>query len=190
MNDLSLHIMDIVENSVSASATEIFIEIQACERKNQLKISICDNGIGMDDDQIMLVQDPFFTTKNFRPKKVGLGIPLFKQSVEMCDGSFSIFSKKGESTCINAVYRFDHIDRMPLGNLADTFSSQIFGHADLDFIISLCRQFRDGSREEFDFDTREIKKELGDIPITYPDVMLFIRQVIEEGIKKIELEEI
>ena len=190
MLDLSLHIMDIVENSVSAQATAIRIMIEIIVFQNELRIGIADNGLGMEEDMIRLVQDPFYTSKSQRKKKVGLGIPLFKQSVEMCNGKFSLKSLPGKGTNIEAVYQYDHIDRLPLGNLADTFSSLIIGHPEVDFDLHLQRKMLTGSRKKFHFSTREVKNELGDIPLTYPDVISFIQQHIKEGIKKIELEEI
>lgn len=190
MFDLSLNIIDIVENSVSAKATEIRIMIEIIVFQNRLRINIRDNGIGMEENMIKTVQDPFYTTKSHRPRKVGLGIPFFKQSVEMCNGVFSLKSENGKGTEIDAVYQYDHIDRMPLGNLADTFCNLVIGHAEIDFELELKRVFLQGRRESFHFSSKEIKQELGEIPITYPDVIMYIRQTLEEGIKKIELEEI
>ncbi len=190
MTDLSLHIMDIIENSVSAKATEIHVSIEVIVAENKLRINIRDNGIGLDEEWIEMVQDPFYTTKTHRAKKVGLGLPLFKQSVEMSGGTFLMKSKLNKGTEIEAVYKLDHIDRMPLGNLQDTFTSLIIGHSEIDFDLKLRRLFLDESNKKFHFSTRQVKKELGDIPLSYPDVMLYIQKTLEEGIKKIELEEI
>lgn len=190
MLDISLNIIDIIENSVSAKATEIEVLIEMQVMGNRIRVNIKDNGIGMDEELVKTVQDPFYTTKSHRKKKVGLGIPLFKQNAESCNGSFMLFSKPGEGTEIDAVFQYDHIDRLPLGKLADTFSTVIVGHPDVDFSLDLRRIYLGNKVEEFHFATKEVKNELGDIPITYPDVMMFIQQLIEEGIKKIELEEI
>ncbi|HPR17257.1 MAG TPA: ATP-binding protein [Candidatus Cloacimonadota bacterium] len=190
MLDLSLNIMDIIENSVSAHATEIKILIEMTVSKNRLRIDIKDNGIGMDEKMVDTVQDPFYTSKIQRVKKVGLGIPLFKQSVEMCNGTFTLRSKKGVGTEIDAVFQYDHIDRMPLGKLADTFCTAILGHPEVDFDLELKRIFLDKKVDYFHFSTREVKAELGDVPITYPDVIMFIQETINENIKKIQLEEI
>jgi signal transduction histidine kinase len=190
MLDLSLNILDIIENSISAKATEISVTIEMIVLKNRLHINIKDNGIGMDAELKKMVQDPFFTTKTHRKKKVGLGIPLFKQTVENCNGKFILQSEIGIGTEIETVFQYDHIDRMPLGKLADTFTSVIIGHPEVDFELNLRRIFLHGENKIFHFSSREVKSELGDIPLSYPDVMMFIQQNIEEGIKKIELEEI
>lgn len=190
MLDLSLNIMDIIENSVSAKATEISILIEMSVLSNRLHINIKDNGKGMDKDLIEMVQNPFYTSKNHRIKKIGLGIPLFKQGVEMCNGSFEMNSEEGSGTEIDVNYQNDHIDRMPLGNLADTFSSAIIGHPEVDFVLELEKTDSDENKEAFHLSTIEVKNELGDVPITYPEVVKFIRQHIKKEIKKIELEEI
>ncbi len=156
---------------------------------NRLRINIQDNGIGMDEDLIEMVQDPFYTSKTQRVKKVGLGIPLFKQSVEMSNGKFLLQSKTGLGTEIDAILTYDHIDRMPLGKLADTFSTVIIGHPEIDFDLELKRVYQNNREDVFSFSTLEVKKELGDVPITYPDVIRYIQQTIENGIKKINLEE-
>lgn len=190
MQDLSQHILDIIENSISAQASEIRISIMLDKPENRLKINIMDNGMGMDEELIMQVQSPFYTSKKNRNRKVGLGIPLFKQNAEMCSGSFSITSEKGLGTRINAVFQYNHIDRMPMGKLADTLLNSIMGHLKVDFIIDLRSAHLDGIENSYNFSTVEVKKEIGNIPLTYPDVYLFIQNNLNEEIKKIKLEEI
>jgi signal transduction histidine kinase len=189
MQDISLHILDIIENSVRAKASLIRIEIVREMMRNKLKFIIEDDGIGMDEDTLKSAQNPFYTSKLERVKKVGLGIPLFKQNAEMCNGKFEMESELGKGTRLLAVFQYDHLDRMPLGNMKDTFVGSIIGHQEIDFKIILRNIGLDGTVDEFIFSTREIKEELGDIPLSYPDVMTFIDQSIEEGIKKIKMEE-
>ena len=189
MQDISLHILDIIENSVRAKASLIKIEIIREMMRNELIFIIEDDGIGMDYNTLEAAQNPFYTSKLERVKKVGLGIPLFKQNAEMCNGRFELESELGKGTKLMAIFQYDHIDRMPLGNMKDTFVGSIIGHPEVDFDIVLKNIELDGTVDEFIFSTREIKKELGDIPLSYPDVMTFIDQLMEEGIKKIKMEE-
>lgn len=189
MQDISLHLLDIIENSVRAKASLINIEVIREVMRNKLEFVIEDNGTGMDEETLRSAQDPFYTSKVEREKKVGLGIPLFKQNAEMCNGHFVLESELGKGTKLVAIFQFDHVDRMPMGNLQDTFVGSIIGHADVDFEIVLKNIKLDNSVEDFTFSTRAIKAELGDIPLTYPDVMTYIDQAIEEGIKKIKMEE-
>ena len=96
MRELSLNVLDIVQNSITAKATLIKIELIEDINNDILKINIFDNGKGMTDEQIKSVTDPFYTTRTTR--KIGLGIPLFKMAAEMSGGSFKIESTVGVGT--------------------------------------------------------------------------------------------
>lgn len=189
MQDISLHLLDIIENSVRAQAKLITIEIVREIMRNKLFFCITDDGTGMDEQTLQDAHNPFYTSKQERTKKVGLGIPLFKQNAEMCNGDFKLESEPGQGTKLTAVFQYDHLDRMPLGNLLDTFVGSVIGHSEVDFEIKLTNKKLSGAADEFVFSTREIKEELGDIPLSYPDVMTYINQMLEEGIKKIKMEE-
>jgi len=189
MKDISLHIMDIIENSIRAGARNVWIELSLIVMRNKLKIIIRDDGRGMDETKLNRIDDPFYTTKEHRSKKVGLGIPLFKQNAEQCNGNFEIKSKLGEGTTLEAVFQYDHLDRMPLGNLKDTFLTAIVGHPETDFHLNLTREYLDGKKLGFKFSTQPIKFELGDIPLVYPDVIQYLDDALTEGIKEINLEE-
>ena len=189
MQDISLHVLDIIENSVRAEAAQVEIMIHADLTKNKLIFKIHDDGSGMDAETLRMAQDPFYTSKSRRKKKVGLGIPLFKQNAEQCGGHFRIESNLGRGTAIEAVFAYDSIDRMPLGNIQDTLLTSLLGHPEVDFELVLKRtSFSDDLN--FNFNTREIKNELGDIPITYPDVINYISETITEGIKNTKMEEV
>ena len=189
MQDISLHLLDIIENSVRAKATLIRIEIKREVMRNELSFIVSDDGKGMDEKILSEAQNPFYTSKLGRIKKVGLGIPLFKQNAEMCNGYFNLESKLGVGTTLTAVFQYDHIDRIPLGNLQDTFVSSIIGHADIDFEIILENKIITGENDVFEFSTIAVKKELDGIPITYPAVISYINDVIKEGIINIKMEE-
>jgi DNA mismatch repair ATPase MutL len=189
MQDLSLHILDIVENSVQAHSTLIEIKIMIDTKKDILTIKLKDNGIGMDKQTIKKAQNPFYTSKTERKKKVGLGIPLFKQNAEHCNGSFQIESTNNKGTEITAVFQYSHIDRMPLGNLKDTFINCIIAHPNIDFNIKLVH--KNDKIQSFDLSTKEIKQILGnEIPLSHPDVYEFLNENLNEGIKKTHMEEL
>lgn len=189
MQDISLHLLDILENSIRAQALNVWIDIMIDESNNLLKIIVKDDGFGMDADTLRAAQDPFYTTKVERKKKVGLGIPLFKENAERCDGSFAIESTVGKGTKITAEFAADHIDRMPLGSIADTILTTILGHENTDLHLNLIKHKNDGNTLKFKFSTVLVKKELGDIPLTYPDVITFLNEMLNEGIKNTEMEE-
>lgn len=178
MEDLSLHILDIVENSIRAKASEVTIEITISTRDRVLEVAIRDNGKGMDDEQARACQDPFFTTK--MDKKIGLGISLFRQSSLEAGGSFSLTSSPGKGTRVSATFQLDHIDRRPLGDIGKTLYLLIASYPQVDFLFTYRK---DG--DSFELNTPEIKDDLGDIPISSPDVLKTLRTMIETGIESI-----
>jgi hypothetical protein len=190
MQDISLHLLDIIENSVRAKAKDITIRVKIDRLENRLKIMIKDDGLGMDEETLKNSQNPFFTTKNDRVKKVGLGIPLFKQNAELSDGSFTITSKKNIGTTIDVDFRLDHIDRMPLGNITDTVLTGILGHPETDFNFTLEMISNEETKEIFVFSTKEIKRELEGVPLAHPEVITFIKNYLNEGITEVYREEI
>jgi anti-sigma regulatory factor (Ser/Thr protein kinase) len=176
MEDLSLHILDIVENSVDAGATKIDIIIKESHAEDLLTLSIRDNGKGMDAETLERVIDPFFTTKTTR--RFGLGIPLLKQSAEECRGSFGIESSPGVGTFITATMQLSHIDRKPLGDTGTTVMVLIAGHPDIDFSLTyLKNSFR------YEFDSKALKDMLSEVPINLPHVLSLIRDEINGAIQ-------
>ncbi len=188
MQDLSLHLLDIIENSVRANARKIKIRVIQDQAMNKLRLIIEDDGRGMDEVTLGMAQDPFYTSKEQREIKVGLGIPLFKQNAELSGGDLSIKSEPGFGTVITADFELDNIDRMPLGNLKDTLLGSIVGHPEVDFSVKLISR-QHGREQSFHFDTAAIKEELGSIPLTYPDVIEYIDQSLLEGIQNTDMED-
>lgn len=178
--ELSMHIIDIVQNSISAGAHLIAVNILDDKEKDIIVIEVKDDGRGMDADLIKRVQDPFYTTKSH--KKVGLGIPLFKQTAEHCDGSFEITSEPAKGTSIRATFKRSHVDLPPMGNLKDTILTLVVGEPSVDFVFNISF---DGNH--LFLDTREIKEELQDVPINHPEVIKFLREYLEENLKTMEV---
>ena len=133
MEDLSLHILDIVENSITAGAKKIEIKIIEEKKKDSLTIEITDDGKGMDEKTLKKVMDPFFTTRNTR--KVGLGLPFLAQSAEESGGSIKIESEPDKKTTVKATFGYSHIDRKPFGDVGETLKVLIVGNPDINFIF-------------------------------------------------------
>lgn len=150
MNEISLHILDILQNSIHAGASLITVIIRYDQAAGTLSISIEDDGCGMDEAYLEKVTNPFVTGRTTR--RVGLGIPLFKAGAEGCGGSFEIKSQKGRGTLVSAVFITGNIDCPPLGNMTDTMVSQVISHQNVDFIYKFIT-----NAGEMNFDTREIK---------------------------------
>ncbi|PID28749.1 MAG: ATP-binding protein [Candidatus Cloacimonadota bacterium] len=189
MNDISLHLSDIIENSVRADASLVIVNFQVDIIKNILEIEIIDNGKGMDAETLSLSQNPFYTSKSERKKSVGLGIPLLRQNTELCNGYFSLESNPGEGTSVKAGFAYDNIDRMPAGNISDTILTSVIGHPETDFLFNLKKTDHSGVKS-FEFSTVIIKEELGEIPINYPEVIPVIESMLTEGIINTGMEEL
>lgn len=178
MRDLSLHILDIVQNSIKAEATVVTVHLGEDEENNLLVLEIEDNGFGMDDDFLKRVEDPFTTSRTTR--KIGLGIPLLKESALKCDGKFNIYSKKNIGTKVSAAFLINHIDRLPIGGIADTMITIISANTNVRFILLL-----DSVKGSFRLDTEEINKTLDGVSISEFEVLQWLKEYIDEGIKNI-----
>jgi anti-sigma regulatory factor (Ser/Thr protein kinase) len=175
VEDISLHILDIAENSVRADAKTIEIVITRDTGQDLLHVGVIDDGRGMDAGTLARVRDPFFTTKH---KKTGLGIPLLAQAAEQTGGKVTIESAPGEGTRVLVTFGWSHVDRPAIGNMTDTLIALIAGHPDREYIY----EEREGDRF-FRFDTREIKAELDGVPITEPAALTAIRNMLKENIR-------
>jgi len=130
MEDLSLHILDIAENAVTAGATRVLIAVNENASRDRLTFRVTDNGRGMSIEERRRALDPFFTTGR---KRTGLGLPLLAQTAEICGGRLTIRSRPGEGTRIAAAFPFAHVDRPPLTRMAETMMTLIFGHPGVAF---------------------------------------------------------
>ena len=179
MRELALHLLDIAENSISAGARNILIAVEENLHADRLKMVVEDDGKGMDAEMVASVIDPFVTSRTTR--KVGLGIPLLKAAAEACNGSFFINSSPGKGTRVSVEFQRSHLDRMPLGNLAETLLSLVVGSPEIHW------RFRYQVDDSvFEFDDQPIKQELDGIPLTEPAVLSFIREFLADGIEKIK----
>ncbi len=178
MKDLSLHLMDIIQNSVSAKSTKITVSINADIKRDELEIKIADNGCGMDEDLLKRVLSPFATTRTTR--KVGLGIPLLADSARLSGGNLSIDSVKNKGTVLSACFKISHIDRIPMGDMAETMAMVILANPEIEFELNLAN-----NSEVFTLNTWEVKEKLGEVPITNLEVIGWIKDFINSGINSI-----
>lgn len=182
MKDLSLHILDIVQNSIRAKATLIGIEIDEQPDENRLIITITDDGTGMSPEQLKRAIDPFFTSRTTR--KVGLGLSLFKQNAEMTGGSFSIESELGIGTKVTAIFGLNHLDRPIMGDLVGTLLILICSSEEINYVFK--HQTTSGG---FELDTREVRQTLENVPISNPEVRLFLKEMLQENLEQIQISE-
>ena len=179
MRELSLNVMDIAQNSITAGASLIEITVEETKSPAELTIQIKDNGKGMSQEQVNSVVDPFYTTRTTR--KVGLGIPLFKMAAEMTGGSFSIESALHKGTTVTARFVESHVDMTPLGDINSTIHMLVMCNPDRDFVFR-----RSIENQSFTLDTRELREVLGsDVPLNAPEVTQWVREFLTENTETI-----
>jgi anti-sigma regulatory factor (Ser/Thr protein kinase) len=180
VRELTLHLLDIAENSIAAGARNIKIQIEENINNDLLKLVVSDDGRGMSEETVNKVIDPFVTSRTTR--KVGLGIPLLKEAAEACNGSFSLTSTLGKGTELSVQFQRSHIDRMPLGDVNTTFQNLFFSNPLIHWIF----EYRIDEKE-FVFDDRDIKAELQGVSLTEPEIIRVIRELFESGLQDIKV---
>ena len=175
MQDISLHLLDIAENSIRAQAQNIQIELHEVPSNNQLILRVSDDGLGMSKEFLKNVTFSYVTTRTTR--KVGLGLPLLYHSCVSAGGSLKIQSKLCEGTLIEAVMQYDHINRLPIGDVASSLMILIQGNPDTEFIYTHTYE-----RKHFVFSTSEVKQILDTISIQELEVIQWLRCYMTEHI--------
>jgi hypothetical protein len=174
VQELALHILDLLQNAWEAGATVVRLSVAEDLADDHLTIEIEDNGRGMDEETREKVLDPFFTTRSTR--HVGLGLPLFAAAAEQCGGWLDLTSTEGKGTKVAAVFQHSHIDRAPLGDMPRSLAAFLLNEP----LCDLVYVHRAGNAA-FALDTREIRRELGDVPLWHPKVQRWLQDYMAEG---------
>jgi anti-sigma regulatory factor (Ser/Thr protein kinase) len=173
MEDLSLHVLDIAENSIAAGAKHVEIRVRESRRDDRLSVEITDDGCGMSEAMLRKATDPFFTTRTTR--RVGLGLSLFEQAAKRAGGDFKIISSPGAGTKVTVAFQYSHVDRQPLGDMSETLLALVVGDPQIEF--TYLHQTDDS---QVTFSTREIKAQLGDAPLNSPRGISAVRKSLEK----------
>jgi anti-sigma regulatory factor (Ser/Thr protein kinase) len=183
MRELALHILDIVENALQADAHRVDLTIVENLNTDRLTISVQDDGRGMDAETVEKVRDPFYTTRSTR--HVGLGIPLLAAATERCAGRLAIQSRPGQGTTVTATFQHSHIDRAPLGDMPSTLIAILLHERPCD--LKYTHRVVDSSDEHtFELDSRQIKQELGDVPLSYPPIRRWLSEFVAQGEQRLK----
>lgn len=182
MKDLSLHLLDILTNSVSAGAKDIDINVRDSLKDNVYAFEIRDNGCGIREDDLARVTDAFFTSR--KQRKVGLGLALVKMRAEQCGGVLEIESVVGKGTKVFYSFQHDNIDRPPLGDVSDALVVACLMRDDLSI-----RYEHKTDEGVYVFDSSEVKRVLQDVPIDNFKVMRSIKEMINNNLIEILVNE-
>jgi len=178
LEDLSLHILDIVENAIAAKARQIDVLIREERDRDRLVVEITDDGIGMDEEVRGKATDPFFTTRTSR--KVGLGLSLMAQAAQEAGGMLRIESELGKGTKVTVTFQYSHIDRKPLGNMIETMTTLLLGNPELD--ISYSHQ-KEG--KTYLLSSHILKERFKDRSLAGPEVIQWLKRHLKEGLAQI-----
>ena len=178
MEDLSLHILDIVENAISAKAKKIEIWVVEEPREDRLTIEIKDDGIGMDEEVSQKAVDPFFTTRSSR--RVGLGLSFMAQAAQEAGGSLRIESTLGKGTKVMATFQYHHIDRKPLGSMVETMMTLLMGNPELDILYTHQKEGK-----SYVLSSSWLKNHFKDRSLVDPEVIQWMKTHLKEGLKQI-----
>jgi len=179
MEELSLHILDLVENCIAAGARRVEIRVREKPQEDLFTIEIADDGSGMSEEMRAAATDPFFTTRTTR--RVGLGLALFEQAAKAAGGELKIESRPGAGTRVTAVFRHSHLDRQPLGDIAGTLLGLVVANPHIDFVYQ-----HETDNSESSFSSREVALRLGDIPINSPEGIAAVRRSLESVGQRVE----
>ena len=178
MKELSLNVLDIVQNSISAGAKNITVSLTE-DSNGRLTLAIIDNGCGMSEETVRSVTDPFYTTRKTR--KVGMGVPLLKMAAEQTGGSFVIESVPVEAdplnhgTVVKATFDMTHMDFTPIGDMVSTMCTIIQGHPEIDYLFT-----HTTPEYEVRLDTAQLREVLGDVSLAEYEIICWIKEHLQE----------
>ena len=178
MRELSDNILDIAQNSISAGASLVEIDIHVSHAANTVSLAFIDDGCGMSPEMAAAVADPFTTTRKTR--KVGLGLPLLKMTAQATGGEFSIESEVGKGTRVRVSFGLDHIDRPPMGDVPGSLFTIVLMNPQTDFLFVY-----DYDGKQFTFDTREVKAAVEPIPLDNPEISAWIKDCLYQEITEL-----
>ena len=173
-----MHILDIVQNSISAGATLVTLTVDESPAEDLLTMAVGDNGKGMTPEQVSRLSDPFFTSRTTR--KVGMGIPLLMDSARQSGGDVRIESEPGKGTEVTAVFGYSNIDRPPLGDVANALMLLVSSNPALDFLFT----YRYNG-DEYLFDTVDVREILGDDALKDLTIIRNLEEMIKDNMREI-----
>ena len=178
MRELSLHILDLVENALTAGADRISVRVEESTATDRLSIRVQDNGKGMPEEKIRNLEDPFVTTRETR--RVGLGLSLLSAAARRCDGDLSVTAPPGRGTTVRADFRRSHIDLAPMGDIAATIGMVLLANPDVDFTYT-----HKVDEKDITLNTGELKSELEGRALSDPMVIHHLTVAIRRSLKNL-----
>lgn len=177
MEDIAMHILEILMNSIKADSTKIILKIRDSFEDDIISFQIEDDGKGMDEDMVKRAADPFTTSRTTR--RIGMGLAFMKGLAEMCGGSFNIESTVGKGTIVTASVQKLNIDTPELGDLGEMMMEAVQSDENIDYVLEYTTDYG-----QFVFDSGVVKKELDGVSLLEPEILLWIKEYINQGIEQ------
>lgn len=174
LQDIAMHILDLGQNSIRANAKLVKIELMVEDEKDILSLMIEDDGCGMDEDTMERALNPFYSSRATR--NIGLGLPFMKELSELCNGSFRLISKVNQGTRLEVTLQKSHWDTPPFGDIGEAFMLLVQAKSEIDFL------FHYRHKTDFYVDTREVKSQLADVSIAEFEILMWLKEYINENI--------
>ena len=178
MRELADNILDIAQNSISARASLVEIDITVDHSRDVVSLRFADDGCGMSAEMAQAVCDPFTTTRKTR--KVGLGLPLLKMTAQATGGDFAIESEIGKGTTVTVSFGLSHIDPPPRGDVPGALFTLVLMNPQTDFLF-----IYDYDGKNFTFDTRMVKEAVAPIPLDTPEISALIKDCLYQEITEL-----
>lgn len=176
MRELSLHILDLARNCIEAKATRVELRMREDRPADRLEISLTDNGVGLEEEALAKVADPFYTTRTTR--RVGMGLALFAATCERCGGEMRVQSERGRGTEVVGTLQLSHLDRPPLGDMGAVVGVLAAEAARVRLVYR--HQVNGGI---FEVDTEELQGELGEVPLSEPVLLCWLKDHVTRGLR-------
>jgi signal transduction histidine kinase len=94
---ISRSLANIVENALHAMPGTGTLTVDASTDDHFVAVRVHDTGVGMDEDALSRVFEPYFSTKT---TGTGLGLPIARRNIELNGGQIEIDSGKGRGTTV------------------------------------------------------------------------------------------
>ncbi len=170
MTELSLSLLDLCENAVSAGARHV--EVSVIRKDGWTRFLIQDDGRGMNRETLENCQNPFFTTRSTR--RVGMGLSLMREQALRCGGEMRIESAPGQGTRVDVSLRHGHFDCPPMGDLRATVQALFLWEAELVFRY-------EGEEGAFGLETQKMKETLAGVPLHSVQALKWIGDELDKG---------
>jgi nitrogen fixation/metabolism regulation signal transduction histidine kinase len=97
-------VTNVVENALHAMPGGGALSVRAAQEDGAVVITVRDTGVGMDEEALSRIFEPYFSTKAIG---TGLGLTIARRNVELHGGSIDVESRRGEGTTVKLTLPID-----------------------------------------------------------------------------------